>query len=52
MKINCGYRDLTTLSRTEDARVSHSGLKFVASCGFGLTRASMEYQKYKVGRNK
>ncbi|XP_058806378.1 uncharacterized protein LOC131672881 [Phymastichus coffea] len=42
------FEDLTSLARTEDALLSHSGMKFVASCGFGLRRAYMEYQKYKL----
>ncbi|XP_003424265.1 uncharacterized protein LOC100679065 [Nasonia vitripennis] len=42
------FEDLTTLSRTEDAVLAHKGLKFTASCGFGLSKANMEYQKYKL----
>lgn len=42
------FSDITTLMRTTDALLDRDGLKFSASCGFGLTKALIEYNQYKV----
>ncbi|XP_014238201.1 uncharacterized protein LOC106659934 [Trichogramma pretiosum] len=42
------FEDLTTLSRTGDAKLSHDGFKFIASGSFGLSTANMAYKKYKL----
>ncbi|XP_012277995.1 uncharacterized protein LOC105698373 [Orussus abietinus] len=46
--INGTFKDLTTLKRTEDAILSNAGLKFKASCGFGLSTAQLQYPYYKA----
>ncbi|KAJ8678949.1 hypothetical protein QAD02_014736 [Eretmocerus hayati] len=46
--INGVFSDLTTLERTDNAHLSHNGWKFTLSCGFGLSKAIVNYEKYKL----
>lgn len=48
LKLEFIRRDLTTLTRTKNATLSHDGLRFTASCGFGFSKAKINYEKYKV----
>ncbi|XP_058806383.1 uncharacterized protein LOC131672882 [Phymastichus coffea] len=45
---NGTFSDLTTLTRTKHATLSHDGLRFTASCGFGFSKAKINYEKYKL----
>ena len=42
------FSDLTTLMRATDATLERQGFKFSIACGFGLSKARLEYQNYKV----
>lgn len=42
------FSDLTTLQRTTDAVLDPNGKKFSASCGFGLTKALIQYSQYRL----
>jgi hypothetical protein len=42
------FRDLTTLSRQGNVEVSNQGLKWFASCGFGVSVACLQYENYVV----
>ncbi|XP_033211334.1 uncharacterized protein LOC117169201 [Belonocnema kinseyi] len=42
------FSDLTTLKRSTDAALEREGLKFSIACGFGLSKARIEYNDYKL----